>query len=64
MIGSQVIIKMSPFSPNAKQKPSDDSKCGCYAARGRLLALPQNVAAMVAVEDNTGKCEAPLKGEI
>ena len=35
-----------------------------HAVRGRLLALPQNVAAMVAVEDNTGKCEAPLKGEI
>ena len=35
-----------------------------HAVRGRLLALPQNVAAMVAVEDDTGKCEALLSREI
>ena len=35
-----------------------------HAVRGRLLALPQNVAAMVAVEDDTGKCEALLNREI
>jgi len=35
-----------------------------HAVRGRLLALPQNVAAMVAVEDDTGKCEALINREI
>ncbi len=35
-----------------------------HTVRGRLLALPQNVAAMVAVEDDTGKCEALLSREI
>ncbi|MFP6689198.1 MAG: hypothetical protein VCD31_07765 [Alphaproteobacteria bacterium] len=35
-----------------------------HAVRGRLLALPQNVAAMVAVEYDTGECEALLSREI
>ena len=35
-----------------------------HTVRGRLLALPQNIAAMVAVEDDTGKCEALMAREI